>query len=102
MIIQETNSINNEQGKEFDMASSISQQLPFFCCNNVFLDKNYQKDVSKYIYCKDFGVPPYSGDYGMQPRRWVIKYQIIKQAMAEVEERLHRKAMNDHKLKQGN
>ena len=101
MLINETNE-TNEQGKEFDIASSISAQLPFFSCNNVFINKDCQNDISQYVYCKDFGISPYSGTYGEQPKIWIDKYFILKNAMNKVEERMHRKAKKEQNLKQGN
>lgn len=98
MLISETNEIN-EQGKEFDIASSISAQLPFFACNNIFIDKGYQNDISQYVYCMDFGISPYNGSYGDQPKKWVDKYFIIKNATNKVQEKMNRKAQKEQNLK---
>ena len=100
MLIKETND-SNEKGYDFDIASSISSQTPFFSCNNVFLSKDYQKDISTYVYCKDLSISPYKGSYGEQPKKWVDKYFIIKNAMGKVEERMKKKAMREHQIKQG-
>ena len=57
----------------------VSEQLPFFCCPNHILDFKCQKDISKYIYCKEVGIPPHDGEYGIQPNLWVDKFWTIKQ-----------------------
>ena len=79
---------NNESGKKFDVASSIAAQIPFFACYNVFIDKEIQKDIQRYIYCTQTGVSPYKGDYGDQPALWVDRFFIIKGAIAKNEKRI--------------
>ena len=59
----------------------IKQQLPFFCCPTHILDSNCQKDISKYIYCQEVGIPPHQGEYGIQPNLWIDKFWSIKNAM---------------------
>ena len=88
-------------GKSFDIASSVSQQLPFFSCINIVLDKQSQKDISQYLYCKEFSVVPFLGDYGMQPQRWINKVNIIKVAMNKREEREYKKAQREANIKAG-
>ena len=88
-------------GKSFDIASSVSQQLPFFSCMNIMLDRQSQKDVSQYLYCKEFGVVPFPGDYGQQPQRWINKVSIIKTAMGKREEREYKKAQREAEVKNG-
>ena len=39
------------------------------------------------MYCKDFHISPYPGDYGKQPSKWIQKAQIIKTALAKLEAR---------------
>ena len=56
-------------------------QLPFFACRNIVLDEKYQKDIARYVYCNDFGTPPYKGDYGNQPKKWIDKSFLIKKIM---------------------
>ena len=51
----------NSKGNEFDIAKSVNSQLPFFSCRNKILKNEYQKDIQRYIYCKEFGVPAYNG-----------------------------------------
>ena len=100
MLITETKECNDE-GRSFDIASSISQQLPFFSCMNIMIDRQSQKDISQYLYCKEFGVTPFPGDYGMQPQRWINKVNVIKTAMNKREERMQRKAQRKAEMKQG-
>ena len=101
MLIAETKEINETMGKSFDIASSVSQQLPFFSCMNIMLDRQAQKDISQYLYCKEFGVVPFPGDYGMQPQRWINKVSIIKVAMNKREERMQKRARRDVEIKAG-
>ena len=101
MLIAETKETNETMGKSFDIASSVSQQLPFFSCMNIMLDRQAQKDVSQYLYCKEFGVVPFPGDYGQQPQRWINKVNIIKTAMAKREEREYKKAQAQAKANVG-
>ena len=100
LLITETKEIN-DGGKSFDIPSSISQQLPHFCCINIMLDRQAQKDISQYLYCKEFGVIPFPGDYGMQPQRWINKVNIIKVAMTKREERMHKKAQREVEINKG-
>ena len=101
MLIAETKETNETMGKSFDIASSVSQQLPFFSCMNIMLDRQAQKDVSQYLYCKEFGVVPFLGDYGHQPQRWINKVNIIKTAMSKREDRMQKKAQREAEIKQG-
>ena len=59
----------------------INLQLPFFCCPNFILDLDCQKDISKFIYCKEVGIPPHDGEYGTQPSLWVQKFWAIKECI---------------------
>ena len=88
---------NNQKGKEFDVAESVNAQLPFFTCNNIIYDKDIQKDIQRYLYCKECNVPPYKGDYGEQPALWVEKYFIIKKALAKKENTMINKAKKENK-----
>ena len=85
LLIEETREINSK-GKSFDVGLSVSKQLPFFSCMNILYDKDAQKYVEKYVYCKDFNVAPYDGDFGSQPKKWVDRAFIIKKALAKREE----------------
>ena len=89
LLINEVKEINKE-GNKFNIAESIVKQLPFFACANVLLDKQSQKDISRYIYSEQFGISPYKGSYGEQPAKWVEKSFLIKSII----ERKKTKAMN--------
>ena len=68
------------------MAKSINAQLPFFACKNVIFDEDIQKDIQRYVYCKDNNVPPYAGSYDDQPALWIDRYFIIRNAFAKKEQ----------------
>lgn len=87
LIIAETKEVNEQGGKEFDIAQSVVSQMPFFACMNVFMDNKIQKDIQRYIYCEKFGIPPYKGSYGEQPFRWVTRAFAIKAALAKKEKK---------------
>ena len=89
---------NNTKGKEFDVSQSVNAQLPFFTCRNYLIDSDIQKDIQRYIYCKEMGVPPYSGSFGEQPYKWIQRFFSIKSAFAKSEasqvEKMKKKAKN--------
>ena len=97
-ILVEAEENESMLGKSFDKAKSVSVLMPFFACQNIFLKKEYQTDVSMHVYCTDFGVPPHPGHFGNQPQRWVEKSHIIKNALIKREnlyrERESRKTKN--------
>ena len=84
LLIEEAEDLNSK-GQSFDIARSISSQIPFFACNNALITKECQEDIRRYVYCKDFGVSPYKGDYSKHPAKWVEKSFIIKNAFAKME-----------------
>ena len=90
LIIEETKEANSKGGS-FNVGESVMAQLPFFACNNFVLDREAQKDISRYIYSKDFGISPYKGSYGEQPSRWIEKTFVIKNLL----ERQKLKAMKN-------
>ena len=53
---------------------------------NILYNQEAQKDIEKYIYCKEFGISPYSGSFGEQPKRWVDIAFRIKKALAKREQ----------------
>tara|TARA_R100000700_G_C3115637_1_gene106767 strand:- start:27 stop:308 length:282 start_codon:yes stop_codon:yes gene_type:complete len=75
--------MNKMTNKNFDIVSSVSHQLPHFSCINIIFDKKYQRDISKYLYCKEFSVPPFKGSYEDQPYKWIQKVNIIQHAIAK-------------------
>ena len=78
----------NWKGKKFDVATSVAKQLPFFCCSNNVINKEYQRIIQRYVYCNETKTPAYNGDYGQQPSRWVAQYFILKNAFAYQEKTL--------------
>ena len=91
LLIEEVNN-ENLKGSGFDVSSSVNAQLPFFSCKNIFFDKQIQKDIRRYSYCKDLNVSPYKGDFGGHPALWVDKYFIIRKAFAKLEKENIRQA----------
>ena len=75
----------NKQGKNFDVALSVTKQLPFFCCPNLILNKENQKSIQRYVYCNETGTQAYNGSYGDQPHKWLQQYFVLKQAFAQKE-----------------
>ena len=93
LIIDETKAMNTE-GRSFSIAESVNAQLPFFACKNIILDKQAQKSIERYLYCEKFGVAPYEGGYGKQPKKWVDTSFVIRSALAEREASEIKKAKN--------
>ena len=85
LIIGETKEMNETTGKSFEVSGSVKSQLPFLACNNILLDKEFQKDIERYIYCENFKTPAYSGGYDDQPALWVQKSFIIKKAVNKMQ-----------------
>ena len=85
LLIKETEDFNSK-GKSFDVALSVSKQLPFFSCMNIIYDEEAQKDIEKYVYCKEFGISPYPGSFGEQPKRWISRMFMIKKALLKKEQ----------------
>ena len=72
LIIAETKE-ENQKGSSFNIASSVMAQLPFFTCTNIMLSTEAQKDISRFMYVRQFNIPAYKGSYGEQPKKWVEK-----------------------------
>jgi len=90
LIIAETKE-ENGKGSSFNIASSVMAQLPFFACSNVMMNQEAQKDISRFVYVKNFNVPAYNGSYGEQPKKWVEKSFLLNNLI----ERQKAKAMKD-------
>ena len=102
LLVAETREINEKMGKDFDIAGSVSYQVPFFSCMNIVLSKDAQKDISKYLYCKEFAsVAPYKGSYGEQPYKWIKKINVIQSAINKREAKQYRKMEKEAKMKSG-
>ena len=86
------------KGKGFaSIALDIYEQLPFFVCNNLILDNDFQSDIRKYTYCTESGQNPYPVSYGETPALWVDKFFVIRNTLQEYKERIREK--NEKKLK---
>ena len=77
-LITEETRIENTKGNNFNIAESVMAQLPFFACKNIMLNNASQKDISRFIYSKDFHISPYKGSYGEQPSKWIEKSFLLK------------------------
>ena len=86
--LKEESEFVSKTGNSLDILNNIYEQLPFFVCNNKILDKECQKDISKYVYCNDTKTPPYSGSYQDTPSMWIDKYYRIKNAIMLREKKL--------------
>ena len=51
LIIEETNTVNRKQKKNFDITKSVLSQIPFFACTNKMLNQQVQNDIARYLYC---------------------------------------------------
>jgi len=72
LLIDETKE-NIKQGSNLHIAESVMAQLPFFTCTNMVMDENAQKDISRFMYARQFRISPHKGSYGEQPKKWVGK-----------------------------
>ena len=52
--------------------------LNHFCCPYLLLDRDSQKDITKYMYCKETNTPPYKGSYEDLPSIWIEKYYLLR------------------------
>ena len=91
-MIKETTSLNEETKKDFDIVSTIKAQLPWFACSKAIYCPKLQRDIERYVYCKEFGVQPYPGSFEEQPDDWVHKVFIIKSAINKKEKEVYAKA----------
>ena len=98
LLIEEVKVTNESSGKEFDVCQSVEAQISFFACKNVLYKKEYQDDIARYLYCKEFGVQPYEGDYSKHPAKWIDKAFIIKHAIAKKERKLRDVRNNNNKI----
>ena len=84
LLIKEVKNNNKVSSKKFDIAKSLIYQIPHFACYNFLLNKEYQKDISKYMLSKNHNVPAYDGCYSNQPYKWVKKLFTIESAMNQL------------------
>ena len=90
LLIDETKE-NIKEGSNLHIAESVMAQLPFFSCTNMMYDSQSQKDISRFMYAKQFKISPYKGSYGEQPQKWVEKSFLLNHLI----ERQKAKAMKN-------
>lgn len=100
MIKEEAEHLNRNN-KDFNPVYDVFQQIPFFSCKNKFLDKKFQKDVTKYMYCNDTNTPPYSGSYGDVPYLWKEKHFLIKRSLSILQHQQRQEIIDKNKAKNG-
>jgi len=81
LLKEELKQHNKVSKRKFTLHQTIKSHLPFFACQNHFLDKKLQSDIQRYIYCKRMKVSPYPGSYGNQPKKWIDKCNIIEKML---------------------
>ena len=92
-LIKEETKSHNEKGRSFNIAEAIMAQFPFFSCSNFIINENAQKDISRFMYSRQFKISPYKGSYGEQPKKWVEKSFMLNNLI----ERQKAKAIKDAK-----
>jgi len=92
-LIKEETKSHNEKGKGFNIAEAVMAQLPFFSCINFIINEKAQKDISRFMYSRQFKISPYKGSYGEQPKKWVEKSFMLNNLI----ERQKAKAIKDAK-----
>ena len=85
MIIKEEKTRSKSQSLDVDSYYSISKQLPFFACPSFFYTKDSSLVVSKYFYCKEFGIPTHPGTFSEQPNKWIEHSFFIGNCINKVE-----------------
>ena len=89
LLIDETKQ-EIEKGSNLHIAESVMAQLPFFACKDIMIDEKASKDISRFIYCREHGIPPYNGSYGEQPKKWIEKsfmlHNLIERRKAKVKQ----------------
>ena len=89
LLIDETKE-NIKEGSNLHIAESVMAQLPFFACRDIMIDEKASKDISRFLYCREHGIPPYSGSYGEQPKKWIEKsfmlHNLIERRKAKVKQ----------------
>ena len=101
-LIKEVKETNAKLNKNFDIASSIMYQIPHFSCKNIFIKKEYQSDISRYVLSSEHNIPAYKGSYGEQPSIWIQKLFNISSILREIEKVNIKKASNVKGINNGN
>jgi hypothetical protein len=85
MLINEEKRKNKSQSLDVDSYYAISKQLPFFTCSNHFYSSANASLISKFFYCKEFGIPPHKGTYNEQPNKWIESSFLISNCLSKKE-----------------
>ncbi len=92
----------NKNNSEFSPLLDVLYQIPFFACKNHIIRRDFQKDITKYIYCNDTGIKPHDGSYKDTPAIWKQKHFLIKQSLSILQQEQRREIINKNKEKSGN
>ncbi len=87
----ENQELNANTKGNTDEVIAIYEQIPFFCCSNVLINQKHQREIEKYVYCKETGTQPFKGAYGDTQKTWIDKFFIIKNALAKKNNYLQKK-----------
>tara|TARA_Y100000401_G_scaffold29355_1_gene21407 strand:- start:3105 stop:3485 length:381 start_codon:yes stop_codon:yes gene_type:complete len=90
LLIDETKQ-HIKEGSNLHIAESVMAQLPFFTCSSMIMDAEAQKDISRFMYARQFNISPYKGSYGDQPKKWIDKTFLLTHLL----ERQKSKAMKN-------
>jgi len=85
LLKEELKEHNATSKRKFNLHQTIKSHLPFFACQNHFLDRHLQKDIQRYLYCKKMKVPPYPGTFDNQPKKWIDKCNVIEKMLNYIE-----------------
>jgi len=91
LLKEELEEHNQSSKKKFHLHQTVISHLPFFACENHILNKEHQRDIQRYIYCKKMNVSPYEGHYGNHPKRWIVKCNIIEKMLNYIESEQYKK-----------
>ena len=82
-----------------DPILDVFHQLPYFCCPNIVLDNNIQKDIQMYQYCEDTKTQPFTGRYGDTPYKWIIIHFTLKNTIGLQHNEMRKKYRRDMERK---
>ncbi len=66
-----------ESPEKYTVGEQLYRNYRQFACTNHMYDKEIEEMIRRYTYCKETGVPPFSGSYDDQPAWWLEVYAII-------------------------
>ena len=92
ILIKDIKYTNEQTGKTFNVSSSAFAYIPQFTCPNHFLDQKMQNDINRFVFSKEYKIPPYEGSYGSYPRKWIEKCNKISESLEIIKQRAQDKA----------